>query len=77
MRQRELEVLGHELLDVRAANILSLLHLDNFENLQTQSVSRSRCLPPAVRGIAYVDRPEPSSVTRSHVLVHGLHGVTA
>ena len=26
---------------------------------------------------AYVNRPEPSSVTRGHLLVHGLHGIAA
>lgn len=34
MRKRELEVLGHELLDVGAADIVSLVHFDNLENLQ-------------------------------------------
>ena len=77
MRQRELEVLGHELLDVRAANILSLLHFHNLEDLQTTSVSTLPYLSPAVRGIAYVNRPEPSPMTRSHVLVHSLHSVAA
>ena len=34
MRQRELEVLLEELLDVRAADIVGLLDLDDLENLQ-------------------------------------------
>lgn len=33
VRQRELQVLGDELLDVRAADIGSLLELDNLQDL--------------------------------------------
>lgn len=33
VRQRELQVLGNELLDVRAADIGSLLEFDNLEDL--------------------------------------------
>lgn len=33
VRQRELQVLGDELLDVRATDIGSLLKLDNFKDL--------------------------------------------
>jgi hypothetical protein len=33
VRKRELEVLGEELLDVWAFNVIGLLELDNFEDL--------------------------------------------
>ena len=39
MREREFEVLGHELLDVRAADVVGLLHLDDLEDLQSVRVS--------------------------------------
>ena len=35
MGKREFEVLGHELLDVRAADIVGLVHLDYSEDLQS------------------------------------------
>lgn len=41
MRQRELEVLGHELLDVRPPQVLRLLQLDEPEDLQSLASSRS------------------------------------
>lgn len=37
MGQRELEVFRHELLDVRAADVVGLLYFDHFEDLQKQS----------------------------------------
>lgn len=42
MRQRELEVLGEDLLDVGAADGLGLLDLDNLEDLHVP-VSTARC----------------------------------
>jgi len=33
VRQRELEVLGEELLDVRAADVVGLGHLDDLQDL--------------------------------------------
>ena len=35
VREREFEVLGEELLDVWALDIVGLLELDHFENLST------------------------------------------
>lgn len=37
VRERELEVLGNELLDVRAADALGVLDLNNAENLKGQA----------------------------------------
>jgi hypothetical protein len=42
MRQRELEVLGHELLDVRPPQVLRLLQLDQPEDLQSLASSRNQ-----------------------------------
>ena len=36
MREREFEILGEELLDVWALDIVGLLELDDFENLSTK-----------------------------------------
>ncbi len=33
MREREFEVLGEELLDIRTSDVVGLLDLDNFEDL--------------------------------------------
>ena len=38
MGERELEVLGEELLDVRAANLVGLLDFHNFQDLNRGSV---------------------------------------
>ena len=35
MRQREFEVLSEQLLDVRPANVIRLLHLDDLQDLKT------------------------------------------
>ena len=35
MWQRELEILGHELLHVRAADVVGLFDLNDLENLQS------------------------------------------
>ena len=39
VRKREFEVLGEQLFDVRALDIIGLLELDNFEDLWSQSMS--------------------------------------
>lgn len=39
MRQREFEVLGEQLFDVRALDIIGLLKLNDFEDLWSQSMS--------------------------------------
>ena len=36
VREREFEILGEELLDVWALDIVGLLELDDFENLSTE-----------------------------------------
>jgi hypothetical protein len=67
----ELELGNEELLDVRAANVIRLLELDDTENLQLSS----QIMPQASSKRTYVDRPETSTVPGSHVLVQRLHGV--
>lgn len=47
MREGELEVLGKQLLDVRAADVGGLLDLDNFEDLFIETVVR-KCAEPCV-----------------------------
>jgi hypothetical protein len=54
VRKGESEVGDHELLDVRTANICTLLNFDNTKD---------------------VDRPETSTVSSSHILVHALYSV--
>ena len=39
MRERELKVLGEELLDIRTSDVIGLLDLDNFEDLCSQTIS--------------------------------------
>ena len=39
VRKREFEVLGEQLFDVRALDIIGLLELDNFKDLWSQSMS--------------------------------------
>ena len=38
MRQRELQVLCEQLLNVRAADVVGLLHFDDFEDLRPVSI---------------------------------------
>lgn len=93
VRQRELQVLGNELLDVRAADIGSLLEFDNLEDLMFGKNDRQ--LTGARRwggeneeadmgreeeehmGGTHVDRPEPGSMPGGHILVESLDGVGA
>ena len=45
MRKREFEALGEELLDVWSLDVVGLLELNNFENLQTSVSIEFRYLP--------------------------------
>lgn len=47
MREGELEVLGKQLLDVRATDVGGLLDLDNLEDLFIETVVR-KCAEPCV-----------------------------
>jgi hypothetical protein len=70
--QRELEALDKELLDVRAADVVGLLELNNLEDLRllgVSSCSRVQC--------TYLDRPEAGSVTGGHILVQSVDGGNA
>lgn len=72
MGQRELEALDKELLDVRAADVVGLLELNNLEDLRLLGVpfcSRVHC--------TYLDRPEAGSVTGGHILVQSVDGGNA
>lgn len=75
MGERELEVLGEELLDVGALDIIGLLDLDNAEDLKWIFVShiQSHLLSCGIK--TYVDGPEASTVTGSHVGVQSLDGI--
>jgi hypothetical protein len=70
--KRELEVLGEELLDVRAANAVGLLDLSNAENLVKLSATHEQTSREVVTN---VDGAETGTVTRSHVLVQRLNGI--
>jgi hypothetical protein len=71
----ELEVLGDELLDVGALDVLVLLQLGDAEDLNLRlaacPASKSFFL-----GQTYVDGPEASTVAGSHVGVESLDGVS-
>lgn len=72
VRQRELEVLGEELLDVGAADVLAVVNLDDLEDLYHMlDRSHSRVSKRATYG----NRAETGTVTGSHVLVEGINGV--
>jgi hypothetical protein len=70
--KRELEVLGEELFDVRAANAVGLLDLSNAENLVKLSATHEQTSREVVTN---VDGTETGTVTRSHVLVQSLNGI--
>lgn len=72
MGQRELEALDKELLDVRAADVVGLLELNNLEDLRL--LGMSRC---SVERCTYLDRPEAGSVTGGHILVQSIDGGNA
>jgi hypothetical protein len=72
VRKWELEVLGEELLDVWALDVLGLLELNNLEDLQ--NVLGSNRFGSTWRG-TNVDGTEARSVSGSHILVQGLNGI--
>jgi hypothetical protein len=69
VRKRELEVLGEELLDVRAANAVGFLDLGNAENLIELSATDQQTSREVVTD---VNGAETGTVTRGHVLVQRL-----
>ena len=73
MRQREREVLGDELLDVGALDVLGLLDLDNAKDL---CLCQQPGLHLAIKSgrSSYVNRPEAGTVAGSHVGVESLNG---
>ena len=73
--ERELEVLGDELFDVWAADVVTLLDLDDLEDLWIAMISDGRSFGGNIK--SYVNRPEPSTMPRRHILVHGLHSIAA
>ena len=74
MRQRELEVLLEELLDVRAADGVGLLDLNNLEDLHS-IVSQLKLNHCSQAVETYVDGTETGTVAGSHVLVESLNGL--
>ena len=79
MGKREAELGLEELADVRAADVLGLLDLDNTENLHSTKLSAVACTARLVTRMfmvgTYVDRPETGTVTSSHVLVERLDSI--
>ena len=71
VREGELELRRKELLDVRPANIVGLLDLDDTEDLH----DTMRVAQDCSREHTHVDRPETGTVAGSHVLVERLDGV--
>lgn len=72
--ERELEVLGDELLDVGALDVGGLLNLNDTENLGKLSVNNKYRLSLGFCS-TYVDGPETGTVTGSHIRVQGLDGI--
>lgn len=72
MRKRELEVLGEELLDVRAANAVGFLDFGNAENLIELSAIDQQTSREVVTD---VNGAETGTVTRGHILVQRLDRV--
>lgn len=83
MRQREGEVLGQELLDVRALDIVGLLELDDTEDLDILLVLHHFHSPQGGGALVvcvvgtYVDRSEAGAVAGGQVLVHGLNSLAS
>lgn len=81
----ELEVLGHELLHVWAADVLGLGDLDDLEDLYKGRFIWLEQTGQKKKGIimqehevkTYVDASEARAVAGSHVLVEGLDGIAA
>lgn len=72
MGQRELEALDKELLDVRAADVVGLLELNNLKDLRRLDMSCRM-----INKSTYLDRPEAGSVTGGHILVQSVDGGNA
>ena len=70
MGQRELEVLGEELLDVWSAEVIGLLNLNNLEDLREGLDGIRRIIDVST----YLYRPETRSVTGGHILVQSIDG---
>lgn len=70
--KREREILGDQLLDVRALDVLGLLDLNDTENLHS-ILAITLCL--LLSWDSYVNRPETGTVASSHVLVEGINGL--
>jgi len=71
VRKREFEVLGEELLDVGALNVIGLLELNNLEDLW-------KVLAVEVdleSSLTYVDRPKAGSMSGGHILVQSLNSI--
>ena len=64
---------GQELLDVRTADVLSLLDLDHTENLEEETLLSDQRAENTVA--THVNRPEASTVAGGHVLVERLDRV--
>ena len=76
MRERELQALGEELLDVRAADALVVLDLNDTENLiETKSVNGHS--PRRMITATYVNGAKAGTVTGSHVLVQRVDGISS
>lgn len=81
--QREREILGQKLLDVRALDVVGLLELNDTENLDDLLVLisfASRCRRASFNKVSrgtYVDRPEASTVAGGQVLVHRLDSLAS
>jgi hypothetical protein len=71
VRKWEGEFLCDELLHVRAAEVFSLLDLDDLENL-FEKVSMTLQIQQRV---PYVNRPEAGTMPGCHILVEGLDGI--
>lgn len=71
MRKREFEVLGEELLDVGALDVVGLLEFNNLEDLFAVQLVYIFEMREQVE--TYVDGPETGSMSGGHILVHGLN----
>ena len=75
MGQGELEALGEELLDVRAADALVVLDLNDTENLiETKSVNGHS--PRRMITATYVNGAKAGTVTGSHIKIESLDGIS-
>ena len=72
VRKRKFEILGEELLDVWALDIVSLFELNDLEDLNSD-VSCWIYSSEAV--CAYVDGSKSGTVTSCHILVQSFYGI--